>query len=207
MSQDTVIVTDNYTYDGDIVDGVAHGNGVYYYKNGDQYTGEVKYNKLDGFGTYNYRSGARYVGFFSYGKIHGIGTFEDSYHIYKGTWRNSKRHGIFYKTAKQSQATFLQQWQNDKLIKSSRTQYLSPDTLVTTKSNPRNKPKKKQVEFKHDPTKTKLCVACCINPMNSTVTLCGHVSMCYDCLSKCDRCPICRAEITNRLQVIKLYIS
>lgn len=47
------------------------------------------------------------------------------------------------------------------------------------------------------------CIGCAENSTNATNIGCGHVVMCYRCLDKCDRCPICRSPIDG---ILKLYI-
>lgn len=196
-----ILLNANYTYEGNIVDNEAHGKGVFRYANNDKYIGECKFGKLDGFGKYFYKSGAIYTGFFSYGKMHGIGTFEDQVNIYKGQWRNDKKHGLFYRTQKSLFQTFIQKYNRGKLIKSEICQYIQPSALQTSKVNPIKSQKKYQVYYKGNEKK---CMGCSDKPSNSTNVSCGHVIMCYDCLSKCDRCPICRAPTEH---IIKLFIS
>ena len=196
-----ILENSNYTYEGNIINNEAHGKGVFYYTNGDKYIGECKFGKLDGFGEYHYKSGSIYTGFFSFGKIHGIGTYEDSTNIYKGSWRNDKKHGMFFRTQKIRNETYLQKWNKGKLISFTKTQYIQPEALRTARENPLKQPKKYQITYKGNEKK---CIGCYDKPTNSTNDVCGHVAMCHDCLSKCDRCPICRAPIGN---IIRLYIS
>ena len=196
-----ILSNSNYTYEGNIVDNEAHGKGVFQYANGDRYVGECKFGKMDGYGKYTYRTSPTYTGFFSFGKMHGIGTFEDNINIYKGTWRNDKKHGIFYRTQKQLFQTFAQKWNKGKLVKSERIQYIQPDALRTVKDNPIRVPKKYQTSYRGTEKK---CMACLDKPSNATNINCGHVMMCYECLTKCDRCPICRAPIE---QIIRLFVS
>jgi len=196
-----ISLTANYSYEGDIVDNEPHGYGIFLYANGDKYIGKCKYGKQDGYGKYLYKSGASYVGFFSYGKIHGIGTFEDKKNIYKGSWRNNIKHGMFYRTRKQDLTTYLQKWTRGKLIGSKRTQYINPELLTTTKKNPRYIQKKHRIQYKG---KGLTCITCCDKFVNATNDLCGHVTICAECWSKCDCCPICRSPIGK---IITLYIS
>jgi hypothetical protein len=195
-----ILLKSNYTYEGSIISGDPHGKGIFTYANGDKYTGECKFGKPDGFGNYIYKSGATYNGFFSYGRLHGVGTFEDKKNIYKGSWRCDRKHGIFYRTNKINFSTYLQRWIKGKLNIGNYIQYIQPNALKTTKINPIKKPKKYQISYKGIDRK---CIGCYNKPTNSTNDACGHVTMCFECLSKCDRCPICRAPIGN---IIKLYI-
>lgn len=196
-----ILSENNYTYEGTIINNEAHGKGTYLYKNGDKYIGECKYGKPDGFGKYLYKSGSMYLGYFSYGKIHGVGTYEDTNNISKGSWRSDKKHGLFYKTKKDLCKTFMQKWNRGKLIISEEVQYIQPSALITTKQNPKNIPKKYQITYKGVDKK---CMACCDKPTNAINDVCGHVTMCYECLCRCDKCPICRAPIRK---IIRLFIS
>lgn len=196
-----IINENNYTYEGEIHNGIEHGYGTFIYSNGDKYIGEILFGKLDGYGIYYYKSGAKYTGFFSYNRRHGIGTFEDENNIYKGQWRNDKKHGMFFRTKKNCEITFEQKWYNGNQVSSNKVSYIQPSALITHKSNPKNKPKKYQITYKGVEKK---CIGCYDKPTNSTNTACGHVAMCYDCLKKCDKCPICRCEIKF---ILKLFVS
>lgn len=195
-----IILESQYTYEGDIIDNEAHGQGVFVYENGDKYLGGCKFGKHDGFGIYIYKSKSTYTGFFSAGKIHGIGTFEDKKNIYKGIWCHDRKHGMFYKTNKLEYKTYLQKWIKNKLINSVEIQYIQPTALRTVK-HLSSKRKKYQKQFRGVEKK---CIGCYSNPTNCANIICGHVIMCEGCLNKCDKCPICRAPIT---QIIRLFIS
>lgn len=196
-----VISNSNYTYEGCISYNLPHGKGTFHYANGDRYVGQCKYGKADGFGMYYFNKHGTYVGFFSYGKIDGVGTYSDSINVYKGTWRRDKKHGSFYKTEKLTNTTYKQLWLNGKLITSEKTQYIQPDALQTIKINPITGPKKYQVAYR---AQEKKCIACLEKHAYATNVECGHVAMCYECLEKCDKCPICRTDMGR---IIKLYVS
>ncbi len=196
-----VILASNYTYEGSIFNKEPHGKGIFYYANGDKYVGSCKFGKPDGFGIYYFKNGGIYTGFFSFGKIHGIGTYEDEKNIYKGTWRNDKKHGTFLKTNKKKTTTSQQLWIKDKKINNLKIQYIQPAALETTEINPIRKPKKYQTTYK---SKEKKCIICLERTTNATNDRCGHVALCYECLAKCDKCPICRCNIGN---IIRLFAS
>lgn len=196
-----VILTENYTYEGNIFNKHPHGHGKFQYANGDKYIGHCHLGKPDGFGKYIYVNGSTYVGFFTAGKFSGVGTFEDNKNIYKGTWRNDNRHGSFYKTNKITFQSFKQLWIKGKLMSNIPIQYIPPVALQTTKDNPLKKPKVYQTAFKGV---EKLCMACMENPTNATNIRCGHVVMCHQCLSRVSKCPVCRAPIQN---ILKLFVS
>ncbi len=192
-----IISYSDYSYEGDIYNNEPHGNGVFKYSNNDQYIGECKHGRMDGYGKYIYSNGSTYTGFFSYGKINGIGTYEDENNIYKGTWRNGRKHGKFYKTKKNNQHTYVQNWRKGNLISSHHTQYVPSVNLQTTKNKLKTTRKEFKGVFKH-------CNVCYTNYINAVNDRCGHVVMCDQCYDKCEQCPICRCPIGN---VIKLYIS
>jgi hypothetical protein len=196
-----IICDNNYTYDGSILDDEPHGYGTYRYKNGDKYIGESKLGKLDGFGTYKYGNGSSYTGYFSENKFHGIGTFDTKDLIYKGTWRQDKKHGSFYNTEKNTYNSYLEHWKDNELLDVVDITYIPATSLETSKVNPKRTAKKSQSNYRGNEKK---CIGCYENGTNSTNSACGHVCMCYNCLIKCDRCPICRCPINN---VVKLFIS
>ena len=178
-----------------------NGEHTINYTNGDQYIGNCRFGEPDGFGEYHYHNGGTYSGFFSCGKRHGIGTFEDRKNVYKGTWRGDNKHGRFIRTSKLSSKTYRESWRKNRLIEFTEISYIVPTSLVTSKTNPKHKPKKHYISYKGYDRK---CFACLVAPTNSTNDLCGHVAMCYECMSRCDRCSICRAPIGK---IIKLFIS
>lgn len=195
-----ILQRSNYTYEGDIVDDMAHGKGVFQYANGDTYRGECQFGKPDGYGVYTYKNDSTYTGFFSYGKFNGIGTYEDAKNVYKGTWRFDNKHGTFHCTKKSTHTTYLQKWLKNRMIEGYKTQYIRPEALQTTKKHP-HRALKLQRPYNG---KERQCMGCYNAPTNATSVDCGHVMMCYECLCKCDRCPMCRAPI-NR--ILKLFIS
>lgn len=197
-----LILSNNYTYEGSIQHNEPHGYGTFNYANGHKYVGYCELGKPDGFGTYYYNEYVTYTGYFSMGKFHGIGTFETPKIINKGHWRGDRRHGYFLETNKVSKTTVRQLWNKDKKKITESIQYIQPIALQTTKDNPLKRPKLFQVTYK---AIEKKCIACGEMPMNSSIANCGHVCMCYDCLTKCDnKCPICRGPIDK---IIRLYIS
>jgi len=197
-----ITVENNFTYEGQIVNRMAHGHGTYHYNNGDWYTGSCKFGLADGFGTYKYGAGKGvYTGYFSCGKHHGIGTFEDNYNIYKGSWRNDHKHGMFYRTHKPSCTTYHQKWLRNRLVSNVPVQYIRPEVLRTTKNNPKKSVKKMQALYKGGDRKCVMCLDKCVNATN---TGCGHVVACYECLNQCDRCPICRAY---KKEIIRLFVN
>jgi len=195
-----LILTNNYTYEGTIQHDEPHGYGEFNYANGHRYVGYCALGRPDGYGTYYYNDKVSYTGYFSFGKFHGIGTYESQKIISKGTWRCDRRHGYFIKTNKETHTTTRQLWVKDKLKAEEPIQYVQPDALFTTKENPLKRQKMYQSVF-HG---LKTCIACHENNASAAVVNCGHVCMCYECLNKCEKCPICRGP---KDRIIKLFIS
>ncbi|MBK7139781.1 MAG: hypothetical protein IPH74_12475 [Bacteroidetes bacterium] len=46
------IYTNGDKYDGDFVNGIREGDGIYYWKEGEKYIGKYKNNKRNGYGKY-----------------------------------------------------------------------------------------------------------------------------------------------------------
>ncbi len=62
------------TYTGQLVNGMANGQGTVIYANGDSYEGEWKDNMFHGQGIYTWAEGHRYEGEFKNDMFHGQGT-------------------------------------------------------------------------------------------------------------------------------------
>ena len=86
-------------YEGEFFDDVKDGFGIYYYKNGERYEGDFKNDKKDGHGIYYYLDGDRYEGEFKEGFAEGRGTYyyQDG-EKYIGDYKEDKRngHGIYF---------------------------------------------------------------------------------------------------------------
>lgn len=196
------ITNDNYTYEGTVLNDEPHGKGFFKYSDKSECAGECFFGKMDGYGVfYQNKSESiypRYIGYFNHGYFNGVGTYETEQTICKGTWRNGKKHGFFIKTNKSEELSYRQLWIKNKIKWSIKIDYTHPDKLITTKIATKKKEKKEYTGA------AKKCIACYENNANATVIKCGHVSMCYECLSQCKNCPICRVTID---QIIKLYLS
>ena len=81
-------------YEGEIREGLPHGEGKFKYKNGDQYSGEFKNGLFDGKGDHISKKGEKYSGQFKKGKRDGEGTciFINGEN-YSGYWKDNKRDG------------------------------------------------------------------------------------------------------------------
>jgi hypothetical protein len=193
--QGLIISKNSYVYIGDIIGNLQNGNGKIIYKNGDTYEGNFLYGKFDGFGKYTYANGSYYMGYFSYDMYNGIGTYEDENIILQGEWRNDIRHGSFIITNKKTFNSMRQIWVNNKCTISSICQYVPPLYLQTKFID--------IINLNNQHIHEKKCITCLDNIADSTNNLCGHICMCYECLTKVAECPICRCPIGF---VLKLFV-
>lgn len=104
-------------WEGDCVQGKAHGKGTAIWGNGDQYVGDYKNGKEHGYGILLLTDGTRYFGDFKDGKQHGYGTLVwANGDKYIGGWQDGKQHEkgtlIFA-----DGSTLSGIWQNGELIK------------------------------------------------------------------------------------------
>ena len=81
-------------YKGEIRNGIPHGFGIQFYKNGDTYFGEHKHGTPNGKGRAIYNDGAMYLGEYKNGKFHGKGKFiwKDGYY-HEGEFKNGTPNG------------------------------------------------------------------------------------------------------------------
>ena len=81
-------------YEGSWKRGEKHGDGTYFFPNGDRYEGKWKRGKQYGDGTYFFPNGDRYEGKWEGGKKHGQGVyfFSDG-DTFVGQWKDGKPHG------------------------------------------------------------------------------------------------------------------
>ena len=89
-------------YEGDLVDGIQHGKGVYVWDNGTRYEGDFFEGNITGRGICYYTNGNRFEGCWKNGIRNGEGTFYEydagiKQFRYKhvGVWSNGKREGVF----------------------------------------------------------------------------------------------------------------
>jgi len=97
----TVIIGDNFRYEGEVKNGKRWGTGTLTFDNSESYIGQWKNGLRDGQGTYTYAGGDRYEGQWREGKMCGHGIYYyKSGNRYEGGFKNDMRHGrgIFYFT-------------------------------------------------------------------------------------------------------------
>lgn len=120
-SKSAAIVTDNYEYRGQVVDGQSNGFGScvwksgtrydgYWHNNrrsglgvlmmreegcaGDRYAGEFAGNAPNGYGLYQHADGTRYEGLFEENNKHGFGISYTPTGRYEGQWKDGLPHGV-----------------------------------------------------------------------------------------------------------------
>lgn len=88
-------VTDEYTYEGDLLYGCFHGQGTIRWTNGNSYTGDFDNNLQHGYGIFAYADGGWYEGEFHEGQFHGQGVHHSADGSwYEGEFRNGWYHGV-----------------------------------------------------------------------------------------------------------------
>ena len=82
-------------YEGEVQDGKAQGRGVYTFANGDRYEGEYRDDKRHGRGVFAWASGDRYEGEFRDNRRDGRGVLTTTAGSrYDGEWRNGEQNGV-----------------------------------------------------------------------------------------------------------------
>jgi len=81
-------------YVGDLLHGVGHGFGTYYYEDGDEFTGEFR-NGLKTVGVYTFGDGSRYEGQYMNDQRSGMGVYHfKNGDTYKGQFSGGAMHGM-----------------------------------------------------------------------------------------------------------------
>lgn len=115
--QGTIVLANGDRYTGQWKDDIKHGRGVYFFASGDKYDGEWENGKFHGTGTYTFANGSRYVGQWRYDQKHGEGIYHHkSGDRWEGSYVNNKRHGkgIFFGVTGEPLEEY---WENGRLIR------------------------------------------------------------------------------------------
>ena len=65
----------NLIYEGEMINGVAHGKGTFFFPGGEKYYGNFENGIMEGNGIFYWEDGSRWEGTFSNNKLHGDGVF------------------------------------------------------------------------------------------------------------------------------------
>jgi hypothetical protein len=90
---------DDGFYIGEVSNGVRHGHGKFYHKNGNYCEGTFVRDKFDGFGEFFWKNGNMYKGQFKNNKLEGKGVvYFANGDMYEGEFADDDKHGqgIFY---------------------------------------------------------------------------------------------------------------
>jgi len=84
----------DFRFEGQMKDGLMHGQGTYFYNSGDKYQGQWEKDKMHGHGAYIFADGEKYVGQWENGKMSGQGSyFYKNGDKFVGEWKNRKKNG------------------------------------------------------------------------------------------------------------------
>ncbi|KAG2374572.1 hypothetical protein C9374_010591 [Naegleria lovaniensis] len=93
ITETTEILFQSGMFKGDVENGVPHGKGLYYTKDGTSYDGGWIQGKRNGKGRLEYPDGSVYEGEFLNDMRHGHGHYTTPNYVYEGLWANDKRNG------------------------------------------------------------------------------------------------------------------
>jgi hypothetical protein len=82
----------NLLYEGEMINGVAHGKGTFFFPGGEKYYGNFENGVIEGNGIFYWDDGCRWEGTFSNNKLHGDGVFFNpkSKTSFNATYKNNR---------------------------------------------------------------------------------------------------------------------
>lgn len=113
-----VTYQNNDLYEGEFVDGLRHGFGMYTYgETGNKYEGEWANNLKHGIGKMIFANEGEYFGRFENGKRHGEGVFKyKNKNIYSGSWLYGNKHGKGTYIFDDTKMKIVGEWNEGKII-------------------------------------------------------------------------------------------
>ena len=88
-------VSKAFKYQGEFLEGLKHGTGVYVWDNGDRYDGNFSQDRPDGRGKYHFANGDTYEGEVKAGVIVGRGSYTTKAgDVFDGSFAGGKPHGV-----------------------------------------------------------------------------------------------------------------
>ena len=145
--QGTAFYDNKDIYEGDFVDGIRSGTGVYRYdKTGHRYEGGWEENVKSGIGKMIYNGVGEYHGYWENGRRHGEGmfTYKTTGDVYSGWWKYGEKQGYGTYIFKETGMKMCGEWTSGQLQKG---QWIYPNGVYFDGNFENNKPKGKGTWF------------------------------------------------------------
>ena len=105
-------------YEGDYVEGIRHGRGIYRFAtSGDKYEGSWINNNKHGLGTMTYNGKGTYQGYWENNRRHGEGVFNyPNGDVYTGWWRFGEKEGTGSYLSAATKMRLVGEWKNSSIV-------------------------------------------------------------------------------------------
>jgi len=135
----TAFYTNGDQYEGDFLDGIRQGRGIYRYEsNGDKYEGDWEDNRKHGIGKMTYKGRGEYHGYWENNRRHGEGVFTyPNGDVYSGWWRFGEKEGKGTYIFKENGMKMFGDWQYGEI---KRGRWVYPNGLYFEGEFRNNKP-------------------------------------------------------------------